>query len=183
MGPEIFWILGKCCSCNRRQDGVVPLYVWMIIAIFFTKVTCICVHDLLIACRSVVKIDNKLIIILRGKVLFNKFIGHLFPLMHVYRSIFSMSYKLICMLFWISMYVLIGSHKFFYFNWATGSQIGEDADLVFFFTLSKTFQRHSPLTFHLKSPQLIFKASSNKCSSFPLPPFFSKTSSVTCLQL
>ena len=49
----------------------------------FTEVTCICVHDLLIACRSVVKIDNKLIIILVGKVLFNKFIGHLFPLMHV----------------------------------------------------------------------------------------------------
>ena len=49
----------------------------------FTKVTCIRVHDLLIACRSVVKIDNKLIIILIGKVLFNKFIGHFFPLMHV----------------------------------------------------------------------------------------------------
>ena len=60
-----------------------PLYVWMIIAIFFTEVTYICVHDLLIACRSVVKIDNKLIIILIGKVFFNKFIGHLFPLMHV----------------------------------------------------------------------------------------------------
>ena len=49
----------------------------------FTEVTCICVHDLLTACRSVVKIDNKLIIIFIGKVLFNKFIGHLFPLMHV----------------------------------------------------------------------------------------------------
>ena len=50
---------------------------------YFTEVTCICVHDLLIACRSVVNIDNKLIIILVGKVFFNKFIGHLFPLMHV----------------------------------------------------------------------------------------------------
>ena len=60
-----------------------PLYVWMIIAIFFTEVTCICVHNLLIACGFVAKIDNKLIIILIGKVLFNKFIGHLFPLMHV----------------------------------------------------------------------------------------------------
>ena len=27
----------------------------------FTEVTCICVHDLLIACRFIVKIDNKLI--------------------------------------------------------------------------------------------------------------------------
>ena len=50
---------------------------------FFTEVTCICVHDLLIACRSIVKIDNMLIIILVGKVLFNKFIGNLFNLMHV----------------------------------------------------------------------------------------------------
>ena len=40
-------------------------------------------HFLLIACRSVVKIDNKLIIILIGKVILNKFIGHIFPLMHV----------------------------------------------------------------------------------------------------
>ena len=50
---------------------------------FFTEVTYICVHNLLIACGSIAKIDNKLIIILIGKVLFNKFIGHLFPLMHV----------------------------------------------------------------------------------------------------
>ena len=50
---------------------------------YFTVVTCICVHDLLIACRSIVKIDNKLIIILVEKVLFNKFIEHLFPLMYV----------------------------------------------------------------------------------------------------
>ena len=66
---------------------------------YFTEVTCICVHDLLIACRSVVKIDNMIIIILIGKVPFNKFVDHLLPLMHVYRSIFNMSYKLICMLF------------------------------------------------------------------------------------
>ena len=50
---------------------------------FFTEVTCICVHNLLIACGFVAKIDNKLIIILIGNVFFNKFIGHLFPLMHV----------------------------------------------------------------------------------------------------
>ena len=59
------------------------LYVWMSIAMFFTKVTCMYVHNLLIVCRFIAKIDNKLIIILIGKVLFNKFIGHLFPLMHV----------------------------------------------------------------------------------------------------
>ena len=50
---------------------------------FFTEVTCIYVHNLLIACGFIAKIDNKLIIILIGKVLFNNFIGHLFPLMHV----------------------------------------------------------------------------------------------------
>ena len=50
---------------------------------FFTKVTCIYVHNLLISCGFVVKIDNKLIIILIGKVLFNNFIDHLLPLMHV----------------------------------------------------------------------------------------------------
>ena len=50
---------------------------------FFVEVTCICVRDLLIACRSIVKIDNKLIIILIENVLFNKFICHRFPLMHV----------------------------------------------------------------------------------------------------
>ena len=50
---------------------------------YFTEVTYICVQFLLFSCRSVVKIDNKLIIILIGKVLFNKFINHLFPLMHV----------------------------------------------------------------------------------------------------
>ena len=49
----------------------------------FTKVTCICVHNLLIACGFIVKIDNKLIIILIGKMLFNKFIDHILPLMHV----------------------------------------------------------------------------------------------------
>ena len=68
------------------------------------------------------------------------------------------------MLFWISVYVLIGSHKFFGkfldFSWATGSYIGEDADLVCFFTLFKTFQRHSPSTFHLKAPLWIFKETS-----------------------
>ena len=50
---------------------------------YFTELTCICVHDLLIAYRSVAKIDNKLIIISIEKVIFNNFIGHLFPLMHV----------------------------------------------------------------------------------------------------
>ena len=50
---------------------------------FSTKVTCICVQNLLINCGFVAKIDNKLIMILIGKVLFNKFIGHLFSLMHV----------------------------------------------------------------------------------------------------
>ena len=50
---------------------------------YFTEVTCICVHDLLIAYRFVVKIDNNLIIILIGKEIFINFIGHLFPLMHV----------------------------------------------------------------------------------------------------
>ena len=50
---------------------------------YFTEVTYICIHFLLIACRSVVKVDNMLIIILIGKVIFNKFIGYLFPLMHV----------------------------------------------------------------------------------------------------
>ena len=50
---------------------------------FFIEVTCIYVHDLLIACRSIVKIDNKLIIILIGKVFFKKFIGHIFPSIHV----------------------------------------------------------------------------------------------------
>ena len=49
----------------------------------FTEVTCICVHDLLIASRSIVKIDNKIIIILVGKVLFNNFLRNLFPLMHI----------------------------------------------------------------------------------------------------
>ena len=49
----------------------------------FTKVTCISVHDLLTICRSIVKIDNKLIMILIGNLLFNKFIHYLFPLMHV----------------------------------------------------------------------------------------------------
>ena len=72
-----------------------------------------------------------------------------------------MSYKLRCMLFWISVYVLIGSHKFlgkfFDFSWAESSYIGEDADLFCFFTLFKIFKRHSPLTFHLKSPLWIFK--------------------------
>ena len=61
---------------------MVPLYVWMIISIFFTKVTYICVHNLLISCGFIAKIDNKLIIILIGEVVFNKFIGDLFPLMH-----------------------------------------------------------------------------------------------------
>ena len=106
------------------------------------------------------------------KVLFNKFIDHLFPLMHVQRSRFSMSYKLICMLSWISMYVLIGSHKFrgkfFDFNWAKISYIEEDVDLVCFLTLFKTFQRHSPSTFHLKDPLWIFKE--NQHFSPPLPP-------------
>ena len=60
-----------------------PSYVWMIIAIFFTEVTCIYFHNLLIACGFIAKIDNKIIIILIGKVIFNDFIGHLFPLMHV----------------------------------------------------------------------------------------------------
>ena len=50
---------------------------------FFTEGTCICVQNLLIACGFVAKTDNKLIIILIGKLIFNKFIGHLFPLMHV----------------------------------------------------------------------------------------------------
>ena len=59
-----------------------PLYVWMSIAIF-NEVTCIYVHNLLIVCGFIAKIDNKIIIILIGKVLFNKFIGHFFPLMHV----------------------------------------------------------------------------------------------------
>ena len=65
------------------------------------------------------------------------------------------------MLFWISVYVLIESHKFlgkfFDFSWATGSYIGEDFNLFWFFTLLKNFQRHSPLTFHLKAPLWIFK--------------------------
>ena len=38
-----------------------PLYVWMIIAIF-TEVTCICVHNLLIVCGFIANIDNNLII-------------------------------------------------------------------------------------------------------------------------
>ena len=65
------------------------------------------------------------------------------------------------MLSWIYVYVLIESHKFlgkfFDFSWATGSYIGEDADIVCLFTLFKTFQRHSPSTFHLKALLWIFK--------------------------
>ena len=72
-----------------------------------------------------------------------------------------MSYKLVCMLSWISVYVLIGSHKFlgkfFDFGWAVVSYIGEYANLVCLFTLFKTFHRHSPSTVHLKAPLWIFK--------------------------
>ena len=50
---------------------------------FLTEVIYICVQNLLIYSGFVAKINNKLIIILIGKVVFNKFIGHLFPLMHV----------------------------------------------------------------------------------------------------
>ena len=50
---------------------------------YFTEVTCICVQFLLIACRSIVKIDNKIITILIGKVLFNKFIDYHSTWMHV----------------------------------------------------------------------------------------------------
>ena len=50
---------------------------------YFTEVTCIYVHNLLIVCVFIAKIDNKIIIILIGKDIFNMFIGYLFPLMHV----------------------------------------------------------------------------------------------------
>ena len=65
---------GKSVSCHCMCGWSLP---------FFTEVTCIYVHNLLIAYGFIAKIDNKLIIILIGKVLFNKFIGHLFALMHV----------------------------------------------------------------------------------------------------
>ena len=65
---------GKMVLCHCMCGWSLP---------FFTEVTCICVHNLLIACGFIAKIDNKIIIILIGKVLFNKFIGHLFPSMHV----------------------------------------------------------------------------------------------------
>ena len=45
----------------------------------FTEVTYIYVHNLLIVCGFISKIDNKFIIILIGKEFVNKFIGHLFP--------------------------------------------------------------------------------------------------------
>ena len=111
-------------------------------------------------------------------MLFNKFIDHILPLMHVYRSIFNMSYKLICMLFWISVYVLIESHKFlgkfFDFSWAAGSYIGEDADLVCFFTLFKPSKgivpRHSTWKLHCGSsrkPAFLSSSSSLKINSSP----------------
>ena len=134
----------------------------------FSKVACIYVHNLLIICGFIAKIDNNTIIILIGKDIFNKFIGDLFPLMHVWRSRFNMFYKFICMLFWISMYVLTRSHKYFdkSLDSVVGSYLGEDADLVFFSTLSKTIQRHNPSTFHRKGPRLIFKASSKNALIF-----------------
>ena len=66
------------------------------------------------------------------------------------------------------MYVLTGSHKYFgkSLDSVAGSQLGEDVDLVCFFTLSKTIQRHSPSTFHRKAPRLIFKASSKNALLF-----------------
>ena len=60
-----------------------PLYAMDDHCHLFTEVTCICVHNLLIACGFIAKSDNKLSITLIGNLLFNKFIGHIFPLMHV----------------------------------------------------------------------------------------------------
>ena len=64
--------------------------------------------------------------------------------------------------------ILTGSQKYFgkYLDSLASSQLGEDADIVCFFTLSKTIQRHSPSKFHLKAPRLIFKASSKNALLF-----------------
>ena len=49
-----------------RQYGVMSLYVWMSIAMFYWVIY-IYLHNLLIVCGFIAKIDNKFIIILVGK--------------------------------------------------------------------------------------------------------------------
>ena len=80
----------------------------------FTEVTCIYVHNLLIVCGFIAKIDNKFIIILIGKKFVNKFIGHLFPFLCMFRDLDSACFiSLYACYYEISMYVLTGSHKYF----------------------------------------------------------------------
>ena len=73
----------------------------------FTEVTCIYVHNLLIVCGFIAKIDNKFIIILIGKEFVNKFISHLFPFLCMLRDLYSTCFiSLYACYSEISMYVL-----------------------------------------------------------------------------
>ena len=80
----------------------------------FTEVTCIYVHNLLIVCGFIAKIDNKFIIILIGKEFVNNFTSHLFPFLCMFRDLDSACFiSLYACYYEISMYVLTGSHKYF----------------------------------------------------------------------
>ena len=76
----------------------------------FTEVTYIYVHNLLIVYGFIAKIDNKFSIILIVKLLVNKFIGHLFPFLCIFRDLDSACFiSLYACYSEISMYVLTGS--------------------------------------------------------------------------
>ena len=96
---------GNTVSCHCMCGWALPC---------FTKVICIYVHNLLIVCGFIVKIDNKFIIILIWKEFVNKFNGHLFSFWCMFRDLDSACFiSLYACYSEISMYVLTGSHKYF----------------------------------------------------------------------